>query len=73
LQFYSLNSRRLALPSKIRSKYRRIITFIRNEANEKELECGPMPNVMAALPNIGGGLCSMPQSLADARCWSAVQ
>ena len=29
-----------------------------------------MPNVMAALPNIGGALCSTPQSLADARCWS---
>ena len=26
----------------------------------KKLECGPMPNVMAALPNIGGALCSMP-------------
>ena len=25
-----------------------------------------MPNVMAALPNIGGTLCSMPQSMADA-------
>ena len=24
------------------------------------------PNVMAALPNIGGTLCSTPQSLADA-------
>jgi len=24
-----------------------------------------MPNVMVALPNIGGSLCSMPQSLAD--------
>ena len=24
--------------------------------------------VMAALPNIGGALCSMPQSLADAHC-----
>jgi len=32
-----------------------------------------MPNVMAALPNIGGALCSMPQSLADAQYWSAVQ
>ena len=32
----------------------------------KELECGPMPNVMVALPNIGGALCSTPQSLADA-------
>jgi len=29
------------------------------------LECGPMPNVMAALLNIGGALCSMPQSFAD--------
>ena len=27
-----------------------------------------MPNVMAALPSIGGALCSMPQSLADAHC-----
>jgi len=25
-----------------------------------------MPNVMAALPNVGGALCSTPQSLADA-------
>jgi len=25
-----------------------------------------MPNVMVALPNIGGTLCSAPQSLADA-------
>jgi len=24
-----------------------------------------MPNVMVALPNIGGALCSTPQSLAD--------
>ena len=31
-----------------------------------QLECGPMPNVMAALLNIGGALCSTPQSLADA-------
>jgi len=32
-----------------------------------------MPNVMAALPNIGGALCPTPQSLADAQYWSAVQ
>ena len=32
-----------------------------------------MPNVMAALPNIGGALCSTPQSLANAHCHSAVQ
>jgi len=36
------------------------------EKNNPKLEYGPMPNVMAALPNIGGTLCSMPQSLADA-------
>jgi len=34
--------------------------------NYTKLECGPMPNVMVALPNIGGALCSTPQSLADA-------
>jgi len=33
---------------------------------KKQLECGPMPNVRVALPNIGDALCSMPQSLADA-------
>jgi len=32
-----------------------------------------MPNVMAALPNIGGALCSTSKSLADAHYWSAVQ
>jgi len=31
-----------------------------------ELECGPMPKLMVALPNIGGALCSTPQSLPDA-------
>jgi len=40
---------------------------------EKKLQCGPMPNVMAALSNTGGALCSTPQSLADAQYWSAVQ
>ena len=44
-----------------------------NTTKPKELECGPMPNVMVALPNIGGALCSMPESLADAHYWSAVQ
>jgi len=34
--------------------------------NGNKLQCGPMPNVMAALANIGGALCSTPQSLADA-------
>jgi len=34
--------------------------------SDKSLEHGPMPNVMVDPPSIGGGLCSMPQSLADA-------
>jgi len=32
-----------------------------------QLECGPMPNVMAALSNIGGALCLTPQSLVGLR------
>ena len=32
-----------------------------------------MPNVMVALPNVGGALYSTPQSLADAQYWNAVQ
>jgi len=35
-------------------------------SEQQKLECGPMPNLMVALPNIGGALCSTPQSLADA-------
>jgi len=38
-----------------------------------KLECGPMPNVMVALPNIGGALCSTPQSLADAHYYTVSQ
>jgi len=38
-----------------------------------EVECGPMPNVMAALLNIGGTLCSTPQSLTNAHYQSAVR
>jgi len=41
--------------------------------NRTKLECGPMPNVTAVLLNIGGALCSTPQSLADAYYWSAMQ
>jgi len=38
----------------------------KKERNNTKLQCGPMANVMTALPNIGGALCSMPQSMADA-------
>ena len=41
--------------------------------DKMKLEFGPMLNVMAALPNIDGALCSTPLSLADAQYWSAVQ
>jgi len=35
------------------------------------IECGPVPNVMAVLPNIGGALFSTPH-LADAHYLTAV-
>jgi len=35
--------------------------YERMQNTEQKLECEPMPNVMAALPNIGGALCSTPQ------------
>jgi len=41
--------------------------------NDAKLECGPMSNVMVALPEIGGALCSTPQSLAHAHYLTAVQ
>jgi len=37
------------------------------------VECGPMPNVMAALPVTGDALCLTLYSLADAHYWSTVQ
>jgi len=43
----------------------------KKKKKEAEPECGPMPNVMAALPKVGGALCSMPQALADAHYSSA--
>ena len=39
--------------------------FFSSVENNNNKKCGPMPNVMVALPNIGGALCSTPQSLAD--------
>jgi len=32
----------------------------------KTLECGSIPNVMVALPSIGGAFCSTPESSAGA-------
>jgi len=49
-----------------RTKNVLILITLSEQFLDKKIECGPMPNVMAALPNIGGALCSTPQSLADA-------
>jgi len=46
-------------------KWRVLVSENICKRRKTELECGPMPNVMAALPNIGGALCSTLQSLAD--------
>jgi len=40
--------------------------FLSSKEIIHQLEREPMPNVMVTLPNIGGALCSMLQSLADA-------
>ena len=48
-----------------RHNYATTLTNMKTKQKGK-LECGPMPNLMVALPNIGGALCSTPQSLADA-------
>jgi len=50
-----------------------VFKVLKDDSSKNKLEFGPMPNVMAALPNVGGTLCSTPQSLADAQYWSAVQ
>jgi len=72
----------------ITSDNRKIFDYVRQRSNRNsfvndilhdvskipiELECGPLLNVMAALPNINGAVCSTPQSLADAHYSSAVQ
>jgi len=52
----------------------KMVTHVGPVNNRPKLKFGSMPNVMAALPNIGGALCSAPQSLADDHySWSAVQ
>jgi len=54
--WYTSNLRRLTLGVEEKRKI---------EETTAKLECGPMLNVMVALPNIGGTLCSAPQSFAD--------
>ena len=56
----SMNSSSLNSP--IFKNYKKYYTGI--VVKQCQLECGPMPNLMVALQNIGGALCSTPQSLA---------
>jgi len=35
--------------------------YVSSRRKNSKLECGPMPNVVVALPNIGGAFCSMLQ------------
>jgi len=45
----------------------------RKKKSQDKTRMWPMPNVMAALPNIGDALCSTPQRFADAHYSSALQ
>jgi len=54
-----------AIRSETKRRYKLESEHFKHVINVK-LECGPMRNLMVALPNIGGALCSTPQSLADA-------
>jgi len=69
----SANGAKTEVRSKQMSLHRVLTYLFRLATNESQivtnqikLECGPMPNLMVALPNTGGALCSTPQSLADA-------
>jgi len=42
-------------------QYKGSVTYYTIWLNQALLECGPMPNVMAALPTTGGALCWTPQ------------
>ena len=54
--------------SSVNLECRSDMCYMRLAANAgPKLECGPMPNLMVTLPNIGGALCSSPQSLPDAQ------
>jgi len=46
--------------------YKNSVARLRTLSKHSKLQCAPMHNVMAALSNIGGSVCSTPQSLTDA-------
>ena len=49
------------------------MVYLFHRATIKELECGPMSSLMAALSNIGGALCSTLQSLTNADYYTVSQ
>jgi len=49
------------------------VLHMQRKQKQNKLEYGSISNVMAALPNIGGAVCSKPQSLANAHYQSAAQ
>jgi len=51
-----VKSQAFQVKSQVKSK----VLYIKSQV-KAQLECGPMPNVMVALQNIGGTLCSTPQ------------
>jgi len=51
---------------------RRYCIASHSDISQKQLECGPVTNMMAALPNIGGAFCLTPQSLAEAHYLTAM-
>jgi len=63
----------LCISRKSVQRFPRYLSDKQKSKQKNKLECGPMPNVMVALPNTGGALCSTPQSLADAHYLTAVQ
>ena len=68
LRYISCHTASKPKPIQTHSAHHRLFTVVMECTLSiyHKLECGPMPNLMVALPNTGGALCSTPQSLADA-------
>ena len=47
----------MVMPPNTNGSFAHNLHFTLDVLTISKLECGPMPNVMVALPNIGGALC----------------
>jgi len=65
-KYYWVKQHMNAAMSSNKNKNYQMSCYASSVPSRYKLERGPMPNVMVALPNIGGALCSMPQSFPDA-------